>query len=363
MNKQDIGKYLFLIISITLALIAALNLGSMVVWRMVFIGAASGVIVSVALFFRKYAPEGSGGIPRPVDVPQHLKVRLAERVAEVNERVKSAKLKLAETESALNGAKNELSSAVSAEPQNADAVLALQENVRQRQQDFDEAHDNVRFEESQLDKLMSPGGMEAMLDRVNWATVLQYGIFASLALYVLITLMTGITSSPPAGTTPRGMITMLISVVVVGIALILVLSTIVSEKMDDKRFSQGKEVLTALLGVLGTIVGFYFGISQDPVSTFIFDPAVVTTDADGPVAVSTSVRGGKAPYFYDATFTPLTIPGDKQKTDGPIALKINTKHVKEDAVVSVLIVVTDSAGTKGSVEFTQLAQVKGADSE
>ena len=58
----------------------------------------------------------------------------------------------------------------------------------------------------------------------------------------------------------RGLITFLIAFVTVGIALILVLSTILlTENAEaDKRFDRGKQVLTSLIGVLGTIVGFYF---------------------------------------------------------------------------------------------------------
>lgn len=59
----------------------------------------------------------------------------------------------------------------------------------------------------------------------------------------------------------RGLITFLIVLTTVGIALILALSTIVLDDSpeNDKRFDRGKQVLTILIGVLGTIVGFYFG--------------------------------------------------------------------------------------------------------
>jgi hypothetical protein len=43
----------------------------------------------------------------------------------------------------------------------------------------------------------------------------------------------------------------------VGIALILVLSTIISDDAAN-RFDHGKQVLTTMIGILGTIVGFYF---------------------------------------------------------------------------------------------------------
>lgn len=59
----------------------------------------------------------------------------------------------------------------------------------------------------------------------------------------------------------RGLITFLIAISTVGIAIILAVSTVVSAPTseDDKRFDRSKQVLTMLIGVLGTIVGFYFG--------------------------------------------------------------------------------------------------------
>ncbi len=63
----------------------------------------------------------------------------------------------------------------------------------------------------------------------------------------------------------RGLITFLIAITTVGIALILAISTIVlkSGEDNDARFDRGKQVLTMLIGVLGTIVGFYFGSAQN----------------------------------------------------------------------------------------------------
>jgi hypothetical protein len=63
----------------------------------------------------------------------------------------------------------------------------------------------------------------------------------------------------------RGLITFLIAIATVGIAIILAISTLVLTEGDagDKRFDRGKQVLSVLIGVLGTIVGFYFGSAPD----------------------------------------------------------------------------------------------------
>jgi hypothetical protein len=71
----------------------------------------------------------------------------------------------------------------------------------------------------------------------------------------------------------RGLITFLIAITTVGIAIILAVASITGA-LDDKRFDEGKQVLSILIGVLGTIVGFYFGSStQQPTA----GPSIVTT--------------------------------------------------------------------------------------
>ena len=52
------------------------------------------------------------------------------------------------------------------------------------------------------------------------------------------------------------------------IAVLLALFVITSDSPDAKeRFAHGKEVLTILIGVFGTILGFYFGKADVPQTT------------------------------------------------------------------------------------------------
>src|SRR5258708_34816528 len=64
----------------------------------------------------------------------------------------------------------------------------------------------------------------------------------------------------------RGLITFLFALSTVAIAIILAISTVIfpGEPEGDKRFDRGKQVLSVLIGVLGTIVGFYFGAETKP---------------------------------------------------------------------------------------------------
>jgi len=61
----------------------------------------------------------------------------------------------------------------------------------------------------------------------------------------------------------RGLITLIFSGGTMLIAVLLVLYVITSDSAVAKeRFGHGKEVLTLLIGVFGTILGFYFGKSD-----------------------------------------------------------------------------------------------------
>ncbi len=103
----------------------------------------------------------------------------------------------------------------------------------------------------------------------------------------------------------RGLITFLFAVVTIGTALVLVVSALVGsgDALEDKRFQQGKEVLSLLLGVFGTILGYYFGstfrtapnaaLRVSPVQ-FIPEPV----PRGGKTTARALVVGGISPYRY-----------------------------------------------------------------
>jgi hypothetical protein len=136
------------------------------------------------------------------------------------------------------------------------------------------------------------------------------GIVTLLALIVVISVGFFIPNGPLEllGTLEiaRGIITFLIAFTTVGIAVILTISTVVLQDSpeNDKRFDRGKQVLTVLIGVLGTIVGFYFAGSQGAsapalsiTSTALTNGAVGSKYNDTPLAES----GGTPPFKWSVT--------------------------------------------------------------
>jgi len=158
-------------------------------------------------------------------------------------------------------------------------------------------------------------------------------------------------------TVARGLITFLITFTTIGIAIILTISTLFgSASADgDKKFDQGKEVLSVLIGILGTIVGFYFGSSADakPVTS---SASQVLTIAPASVSnlqpkkgekftITAFVSGGKAPYTYSIQFDPPLIPPikDAKTTDGIIKQEISVPDaLATDSEVRYQITVVDS---------------------
>jgi hypothetical protein len=95
----------------------------------------------------------------------------------------------------------------------------------------------------------------------------------------------------------RGLITFLVALVTVSIALIVAVWVLTSNAEGEElktRFSYSKDVLATLVGILGTILGFYFGTSEKSTTE-----QLVLADAQFRSGqLIAHVTGGTAPYRY-----------------------------------------------------------------
>jgi hypothetical protein len=107
----------------------------------------------------------------------------------------------------------------------------------------------------------------------------------------------------------RGLITYLFSIVTIGTAAVIVLSSLTGSAGDaaqEKQFQQGKEVLSLLLGVFGTIIGYYFGaeasarcgIDSRDVRLSSLDVSPAAVEPGGKITVRAVVTGGVPPFLY-----------------------------------------------------------------
>ncbi len=154
----------------------------------------------------------------------------------------------------------------------------------------------------------------------------------------------------------RGFITFLIALVTVAIALILVIAAFVTNGATPlkDRFDMAKGVLTALIGILGTIVGFYFGSAEKAkTSEELKPPAIeqVKVDKHDPkqgdtMTLSFQVTGGKAPYRYTVTFPPKTIDPHKDRKSengkGSEEIKVPDTMAPNTELTPIKIEVKDS---------------------
>ena len=114
----------------------------------------------------------------------------------------------------------------------------------------------------------------------------------------------------------RGLITFFFAMGTVGVALILVTATFTSNKADLKeRFDNGKQVLMALIGVFGTIVGFYFG--QSTVGQPSESAAPSAEEAQPASETPTpAVLPGEGGEQTGETLTPAVLPGEEAEQTG-----------------------------------------------
>jgi len=111
----------------------------------------------------------------------------------------------------------------------------------------------------------------------------------------------------------RGVITFLISVATIGLAFVLVFQSVLGGSGPDSEnaFRRSREVFAGLMGVLGTIVGFYFGSAEKAVT-----PLEIVEVRATEQQVLARVQGGTTPYGYLITYVEYDKPDSKKEIKG-----------------------------------------------
>ena len=134
----------------------------------------------------------------------------------------------------------------------------------------------------------------------------------------------------------RGLITFLISVATIGLAFVLVFQ---SFSTDDNSFRRAREIFAGLMGVLGTIVGFYFGSAEKTTAL----PEIAPIKLSGSQLV-THVTGGNRPYRYSITST------DKDFKE--------LRKISEDGWIVEVLEQPAKPGTTITIEVTDIKDQK-----
>jgi hypothetical protein len=152
----------------------------------------------------------------------------------------------------------------------------------------------------------------------------------------------------------RGLITFLFAVVTIGTALVLVVSALIGSDSEasEKQFQHGKEMFSLLLGVFGTVVGYYFGsahagtaISDLKVSEIMVLPEM--PHAGQEITIRALIVGGVCPCEYAVTLgsgtpkastdvpengliaTQIALPASPASPEVPIQLRVNDSTGRE----------------------------------
>jgi hypothetical protein len=141
----------------------------------------------------------------------------------------------------------------------------------------------------------------------------------------------------------RGLITFLVAITTVALALIATLYAIVSDAKDLKeRFVFIKDIFTVLVGVLGTVVGYYFG-SADTGGQIIQLAEIRFRSGQ----LLTHVSGGMEPFRFTVTYKSQDAKSRVQKIskDGWIIESLTPVPGKSEEVT---VETTDAKGRRTS---------------
>jgi uncharacterized membrane protein len=157
----------------------------------------------------------------------------------------------------------------------------------------------------------------------------------------------------------RGLITYLFAIVTIGTAVVLVVFTLSNGNSEEyeKKFQRGKEILSLLLGVFGTIVGFYFGSASSegahtgasPVSITPLLLSKTSVTSGERFTVTAAVSGGVSPFRYRLEFGGKILADDQEATAGGwIVRDIEAPFRDTTKNETVVLKVTDTGGRRTS---------------
>ncbi len=140
----------------------------------------------------------------------------------------------------------------------------------------------------------------------------------------------------------RGAITFIVAAVVVCLALILMLGALFLEGTQanevEERFRRGREVLAPFVGILGTIVGFYFG-SVDRSG----GAAALGVDAlTAPTELTIRVSGGVEPYRVAITRDGRSVLGPERTNAGWLRVPTAQLGLADDMPTKIMIEAWDA---------------------
>jgi hypothetical protein len=191
---------------------------------------------------------------------------------------------------------------------------------------------------------------------IVWIAFLIIGGVFTLILFAMIGWDGGLLERLGTPQFARGLITYLFAITTICAAVVLLVASLTTlvglpEAEANEKYQRGKDVLGLLLGVFGTIVGFYFGTSTEggPGTQLTVTAPALSPDEvlpGQPTTLTSAVSGGSPPYRF-AIGTSGDAFGDFEsvQTNGVIVVQISGDAFPADGDYEVRLRVVDSIGT------------------
>src|ERR1700732_1005641 len=205
--------------------------------------------------------------------------------------------------------------------------------------------------------MSEPGNEQRNNDNNDWTKNFRNPIIV-LAYIVMVSTIMLIGASVLGidhGVLP-GMAKIDFAIVTIGIAVALVMAALTGPAptaSNDARFQRGKEILSLLLGVFGTIVGFYFGSEvakskeEVPFQISTLDLAPQPVGTAGTVSVRAVLRGGVAPYRFGVGQGDEKVDAKESVFEGGCIVKqLQLPPPKSGEIQTVHVLAEDSAGKR-----------------
>ena len=186
-------------------------------------------------------------------------------------------------------------------------------------------------------------------------TIVAVSILISVFVFVLISAASptgGLLARMAQPTFARGLITYFFAVVTIGTAVVLLIAGLTHAFSEDgkARFDRGKDILSLLLGVFGTIVGFYFGseaANQATTKEFAVTPMWTSNHTLRPgetTSITAYVSGGTPPYQFEQSSSGGETNSGPVDPSGWIVFDFTAPQVSERTGVTLTLDVTDADG-------------------
>ena len=184
--------------------------------------------------------------------------------------------------------------------------------------------------------------IQDLMSQVNWSLIILL-VFA-FAILIAILVDAEVLKRLQDVAYARGVITFLVALSAIALAFMFAYQAFTDDKISDNGFRRGREVLTGITGILGTIVGFYFG------STDKAAPTRVEVDAkqEGSSLIA-HVASGTSPYRVSVSFEPKEVKGVESLTskDGWVIVPLASAQGATKATFEII----DAKDTKSTKTF------------